>query len=153
VALLQICTMSWGPAAGLPPCLPPGKNALKNLCPKLQNQPLLKRNVQTNFWPAKLNSNCFSPPHGIAWPPGLLKGGPVGSAADEWGKMLYEAPVSTRKRRPEMSSVIWKSLREPQRRGLRPEGLQLHCLPRNVVLLAFFPLCHGCGVLVEGSLV
>ncbi len=50
---------------------------------KIAKSTLAKRKVQTNFWPAKRISNCFSPQHGIAWPPGLTNGGLVGSAADE----------------------------------------------------------------------
>jgi hypothetical protein len=39
VARLRTCALSWCPAAGSPPGLLPGENALKNLRPKLQNQP------------------------------------------------------------------------------------------------------------------
>jgi hypothetical protein len=54
--------MSWCPAAGLPPGLLPGENALKNLRPKLQNQPLLREMSKQIFAPQN-KSLTASPPN------------------------------------------------------------------------------------------
>jgi hypothetical protein len=71
VAWLQTCAMSWYPGAG------------KKSAPIFAKSTFANRKVQENFWLTKQTSNCFSPQHGIDWPLGPLKSGPVGSAADE----------------------------------------------------------------------
>ena len=83
LARLRTCAVSWCPAAGSPPGLSPGENVLKNLHPKVQNQPLLREMSRQIFGLQNKSLTASPPQHGIAWLPGLLKGGPVGSAADE----------------------------------------------------------------------
>jgi hypothetical protein len=63
-----------------------------------------RRNVQVKAWPLKETESRFSPQQAMGRPSGLRKEGPLGGSLDRCGKTEKTAPVSTKKRRFEISS-------------------------------------------------
>jgi hypothetical protein len=71
----------------------------------MANLTLAKRKVHSKRQPENSIANFFSPQQGIAFPLGLLKAGPEPESDEQYGKILNEVPVSTKKWRFIMLSV------------------------------------------------